>query len=158
MTRATPTLTLACALVLGALVCPAHARAQEQRQGDEARVMAVLETMAQATITKDMAMLDQVFHRELIYEHTNGLTQTKAEALKLLAGWNVRSMKFLDPTIRFYGSVALVKTITLLQTVRRDGTSAPDSRLDVLWVLVKESGGWQIVARHTTRLGSAKTD
>ena len=150
--------TLLCALVVGGLTLPAQARGQGQHQGDQARVMAVLETMAQATVTKDMARLDKVFHRELIYEHTNGLTQTKAEALKLLAGWNVRSMTFVDPTIRFYGSVALVKTITLLQTVRRDGTAAPDSRLDVLWVLLKEPDGWQIVARHTTRLGSAKPD
>jgi Domain of unknown function (DUF4440) len=154
----TPTAALLCTLVLCGLAVPLHASAQEKLQGDEARVMAVLETMAQATITKDMATLDKVFHRELIYEHTNGLTQTKTEALTRLAGWNVRSMKFVDPTIRLYGSVALVKGITLLQTVRRDGTPAPDSRLDVLWVLLKEPDGWQIVARHTTRLGAAKPD
>jgi hypothetical protein len=158
VTASTPTATLLCALVLGGLAFPNQATAQEQLRGDQARVMAVLETMAQATITKDMPTLDKVFHRELIYEHTNGLTQTKAEALKLLAGWNVRSMKFLDPTIRFYGSVALVKCITLLQSVRRDGTSAPDTRLDVLWVLLKEPDGWQIVARHTTRLSNAAPD
>jgi ketosteroid isomerase-like protein len=120
---------------------------------DEKAVMATLEDMAQATVKKDVATLDKIYHPDLTYSHSSAMLQSKAEVLKAAAGPAVtESMTFHDSTIRIYGNVALVRGVNEL----RNGTPGAmhDNHLNILWVLVKGPGphGWQIVARQTTRL------
>ena len=120
---------------------------------DEKAVMATLEDMAQATIKKDLATLDKIYHPDLTYSHSSAMLQSKAEVLKAAAGPAVtESMTFHDSTIRVYGNVALVRGVNEL----RNGTPGAmhDNHLNILWVLLKGPGprGWQIVARQTTRL------
>jgi ketosteroid isomerase-like protein len=120
---------------------------------DEKAVMATLEDMAQATVKKDVATLDKIYHPDLTYSHSSAMLQSKAEVLKAAAGPAVtESMTFHDSTIRIYGNVALVRGLNEL----RNGTPGAmhDNHLNILWVLVKGPGphGWQIVARQTTRL------
>lgn len=124
---------------------------------DEKAVMATLETMAQATIKKDIATLDKIYHPDLTYSHSSAFNQDKAEVLKALGGKGItESMTFHDTTIRIYGNTALVKGVNEL----RNGTPGDmhDNHLNILWVLVKGPGptGWQIVARQTTRLPEKK--
>lgn len=124
---------------------------------DEKAVMATLETMAQATIKKDIATLDKIYHPELTYSHSSAFLQDKAEVLKAAAGKGVtESMTFHDTTIRIFGNTALVRGGNEL----RNGTPGDmhDNHLNILWVLVKGAGpnGWQIVARQTTRLPEKK--
>jgi ketosteroid isomerase-like protein len=120
---------------------------------DEKAVMATLEDMAQATVKKDVATLDKIYHPDLTYSHSSAMLQSKAEVLKAAAGPAVtESMTFHDSSIRIYGNVALVRGLNEL----RNGTPGAmhDNHLNILWVLVKGPGphGWQIVARQTTRL------
>ena len=120
---------------------------------DEKAVMATLEDMAQATIKRDVATLDKIYHPDLTYSHSSAMLQSKAEVLKAAAGPAVtESMTFHDSTIRVYGNVALVRGGNEL----RNGTPGAmhDNHLNILWVLLKGPGphGWQIVARQTTRL------
>jgi ketosteroid isomerase-like protein len=120
---------------------------------DEKAVMATLEDMAQATVKKDVATLDKIYHPDLTYSHSSAMLQSKAEVLKVAAGPAVtESMTFHDSSIRIYGNVALVRGLNEL----RNGTPGAmhDNHLNILWVLVKGPGphGWQIVARQTTRL------
>jgi len=115
--------------------------------------MATLEDMAQATIKRDVATLDKIYHPDLTYSHSSAMLQSKAEVLKAAAGPAVtESMTFHDSTIRVYGNVALVRGGNEL----RNGTPGAmhDNHLNILWVLLKGPGphGWQIVARQTTRL------
>ena len=115
--------------------------------------MATLEAMAQATMKKDVASLDKIYHPDLTYSHSSASNQTKAEVLKAVAGPGVtESMTFHETTIRAYGNVALVRGRNEL----RNGTpgNMRDNHLNILWVLLKGPGpqGWQIVARQTTRL------
>jgi hypothetical protein len=120
---------------------------------DEKAVVATLDAMAQATIKKDVATLDKIYHPDLTYSHSSAMLQTKAEVLKAVAGPAVtESMKFYDTGIRIYGNVALVRGRNEL----RNGAPGAihDNHLNILWVLLKGPGplGWQIVARQTTRL------
>ena len=120
---------------------------------DEKAVMATLEAMAQATIHKDVATLDKIYHPDLTYSHSTAMLQNKAAVLKAVAGPAVtESMTFHDSSIRIYGNVALVRGRNEL----RNGAPGKmkDNHLNILWVLVKGPGpqGWQIVARQTTRL------
>ena len=120
---------------------------------DEKSVMATLDAMAQATIKKDVATLDKIYHPDLTYSHSSAMNQTKAEVLKAVAGPAVtESMTFHETSVRIYGNVALVRGRNEL----RNGApgSLHDNHLNILWVLLKGPGpqGWQIVARQTTRL------
>jgi len=137
----------------GMLLATAALPAASLDPKDEKSVMATLEAMAQATIKKDVATLDKIYHPDLTYSHSSAMLQTKAEVLKAAAGPGVtESMTFHDTTIRVFGNVALVRGVNEL----RNGTPGAmhDNHLNILWVLLKGPGphGWQIVARQTTRL------
>jgi ketosteroid isomerase-like protein len=122
---------------------------------DQKAVMATLETMAKATIAKDVATLDKIYGDDVTYAHSSALTETKAQVLKNVQGPNVAEfMKFSDTTIRIYGDVAVAKGVVDF----RNGPPGKmlDNHLNILWVMVRRPQGphgWQIVARQTTRIG-----
>ena len=122
---------------------------------DQKAVMATLETMAKATIAKDVATLEKIYGDDVTYAHSSALTETKAQVLKNIQGPSVAEfMKFSDTTIRIYGDVALAKGVVDF----RNGQPGKmlDNHLNILWVLVRRPQGphgWQIVARQTTRIG-----
>lgn len=122
---------------------------------DQKAVMATLETMAKATIAKDVATLDKIYSDDVTYAHSSALTETKAQVLKNVQGPSVAEfMKFSDTTIRIYGDVAVAKGVVDF----RNGQPGKmlDNHLNILWVLVRRPQGphgWQIVARQTTRIG-----
>lgn len=141
------------AVLCGTLLAAVALPATNNDSKDERAVMATLEAMAQATIKKDVAALDKIYHADLTYSHSSAMLQSKAEVLKAAAGPAVtESMTLHDSTIRIYGNVALVRGLNEL----RNGTPGAmhDNHLNILWVLLKGPGpyGWQIVARQTTRL------
>jgi ketosteroid isomerase-like protein len=120
---------------------------------DEKAVMATLEAMAKATVTKDVPTLAKIYGDDLTYSHSSALTQNKDVVLKAITGGEGWSMKFSDTTIRIYGDVALAKGVTDF----RNGQPGKlvDNHLNILWVLVRRPQGpfgWQIVARQTTRI------
>jgi len=122
---------------------------------DQKAVMATLETMAKATIAKDVATLDKIYGDDVTYAHSSALTETKAQVLKNVQGPSVAEfMKFSDTTIRIYGDVAVAKGVVDF----RNGPPGKmlDNHLNILWVMVRRPQGphgWQIVARQTTRIG-----
>ncbi len=122
---------------------------------DSKAVMATLETMAKATLEKDVATLGRIYADDLTYAHSSALTETKAQVLKNIQGPSVAEfMKFSDTNIRIYGDVALAKGVVDF----RNGAPGKmlDNHLNILWVMVRRPQGphgWQIVARQTTRIG-----
>lgn len=122
---------------------------------DQKAVMATLETMAKATIAKDVATLEKIYGDDVTYAHSSALTETKAQVLKNVQGPNIAEfMKFSDTTIRIYGDVAVAKGVVDF----RNGPPGKmlDNHLNILWVMVRRPQGphgWQIVARQTTRIG-----
>jgi ketosteroid isomerase-like protein len=122
---------------------------------DQKAVMATLETMAKATIAKDVATLDKIYGDDVTYAHSSALTETKAQVLKNVQGPSIAEfMKFSDTTIRIYGDVAVAKGVVDF----RNGPPGNmlDNHLNILWVMVRRPQGphgWQIVARQTTRIG-----
>jgi ketosteroid isomerase-like protein len=122
---------------------------------DQKAVMATLETMAKATIAKDVATLDKIYSDDITYAHSSALTETKAQVLKNVQGPSVAEfMRFSDTTIRIYGDTAVAKGVVDF----RNGPPGKmlDNHLNILWVMVRRPQGphgWQIVARQTTRIG-----
>jgi ketosteroid isomerase-like protein len=145
--------------VLCGLILTTHAAfpASMNDPKDEKAVMATLETMAQATIKKDVATLDKIYHPDLTYSHSTASLQSKADVLKAITGPSVtESMTFHESSIRIYGNTALVRGRNEL----KNGTPGAmhENHLNILWVLLRGPGpqGWQIVARQTTRLPEKK--
>jgi ketosteroid isomerase-like protein len=123
---------------------------------DQKAVMATLNTMAKATVSKDVATLQKIYADDVTYAHSSALTQTKAEMLKSLQGQSVREfMNFTDTKIRIYADVAVAKEIV----DSRSGVPGKmnTSHNNILWVMARRPQGphgWQIVARQTTRIPS----
>ena len=142
-------------VLLGFSAVSAQVGSQTANSPDTKAVMATLETMAKATIEKDVATLGRIYGDDLTYSHSSALTETKAEVLKGVQGPSVAEfMKFSETNIRVYGDVALAKGVVDF----RNGAPGKmlDNHLNILWVMVRRSQGphgWQIVARQTTRIG-----
>jgi ketosteroid isomerase-like protein len=150
-----PLCLLALALAFSAAVVSAQVGSATANSPDTKAVMATLETMAKATIEKDVATLGKIYGDDLTYAHSSALTETKAQVLKNITGPSVAEfMKFSETNIRVYGDVALAKGVVDF----RNGPPGKmlDNHLNILWVMVRRSQGphgWQIVARQTTRIG-----
>ena len=120
------------------------------QQKVEKDITAVMETMAEATVKKDLATLEKVFHDNLIYGHGSGSAQTRTERVKSIAGPGfTQYIKFSDTIIQVYGDVALFRGTVDKREGGSEGLHSP-RHINVLWVLVKGPQGWQIVARQVT--------
>jgi ketosteroid isomerase-like protein len=114
----------------------------------KADVLAAMESWKQAVLKKDAAALDRLLHPDLTYSHSDGKTQTKADILKALP--DTQSIMFGDSTVRVYGNTALVKGP--VEFVNNTATGPTTIQLSVLQVWLKGPSGWQLVARHSTKL------
>ena len=86
-------------LMLGVLMAAGTVTRAAQSQADEKAVMDTLESMAKATIAKDVATLDNIYGDEVTYSHSNSATQTKSQVLADIKGPNVAEfMKFSETT------------------------------------------------------------
>ncbi|MEX2304499.1 MAG: nuclear transport factor 2 family protein [Bryobacterales bacterium] len=117
----------------------------------ESEVRAAMIAWKEATLGKDGAALDSLLHQDLTYSHSNGRTQTKDDVVSSVAGGksSVTGIDFGDPTVRVYGTTALVKGIVDVHN-SKDGVTAT-AHLDILHVWIKGPRGWQMVARQATQ-------
>lgn len=119
---------------------------------DEKEILATMDAMRKATIAKDIATLDKIYHPELTQEHSSGRTQSKAEVLQTVKEgkqtWD--AIEYSDVRIWVFGKAAVLKAIANLRS-GPPGQTTP-KRSDMLFVLVKDFDRWQIVARQSTSL------
>lgn len=114
----------------------------------KADVLAAMESWKQAVLKKDAAALDRLLHPDLTYSHSDGKTQTKADILK--SPGNTQSITFGESSVRVYGDTALVKGPIEIVSIASGTPTA--THLSVLQVWLKGPNGWQMVARHSTKL------
>jgi len=115
----------------------------------ETDVLAAVETWKQAALKGDAAGLQKIFHEGLQYTHSNGMTQTKAQAIAaetsptgVYKGVNMR-----DVDVHVYGDTAIVEY--KLDLTHFAGDTA---HLHEIMVWLKSPQGWQLLARHATKL------
>lgn len=127
------------------------AAAQPAPNAEAREVLAASDALKQAMMKKDAAGLDKLLHNELIYSHSNGRTQTKAEVIAATGGkTNIEAMDFSEVTVRALGTTVVVKA-NLDMRNSTDGKSTT-SHLNVLFVWLKGPGGWQLAARHAAQM------
>ena len=115
-------------------------------------VLSAMDNWRKAMVAKDGAALDKLYAADLSYTHSSGKNETKTEAIAAVVNAKNKTEKieFADSTVRVYGKTALVKCkVTLVASA--DGKQTT-TNLNVLFVWVKNSAGWQLTARQAIRL------
>ena len=106
-----------------------------------------------AMVAGDLATLARLIGDQALYVHTNGLRETGAEYLELVANGSYRYAEVVQPdmNIRLLGDdVAVVTGRTILDAVQPDGSiKQVDGRSIVLWW--REGGSWRLQHYQGTR-------
>jgi len=112
-------------------------------------VLAAMESLKEAMIHRDGAALEKLLNDDLMYTHSTGSFENKAEMMKAITSGKsvIEKLEFSNTTVRIYGDTALVKG-------RVDLWHSPTDivHMDILHVWVKKPGGWRLAARQATRL------
>jgi ketosteroid isomerase-like protein len=115
-------------------------------------VQAASDAWKLAMMKKDAAGLQKLMHEDMIYSHSNGLTQTKADVVKATTTGKtiIEAMDFSETTVRVYGNTALIRANVEMRN-STDG-KATVFHTNVLHVWLKGPNGWQMVSRQATQL------
>jgi ketosteroid isomerase-like protein len=137
---------------IGFLLCslfPALVLADPVPKKVENEIASAMQEWSEATVKRDKAALDRLLADDLVYTHSNGLTETKAAFLKAI--FDNRStyakIHFIESEYRRYGDavVALVR----MDVHAADGGI---TKLKVAHVWAKAHGAWQMHVRQASRL------
>ncbi|MBK9168753.1 MAG: nuclear transport factor 2 family protein [Bryobacterales bacterium] len=130
---------------LVALVTVAMAQTEDALRKAEEEFGAALARM-------DYAALDKILADDMIYTHSNGVVDDKAQFIASLKDGTRKyeSIKIHEFTVRPYGNTAAVAAkVTMVITAR--GTTAPrDMRYLRFWA--KKRGQWQLVGHQSVTL------
>lgn len=123
--------------------------AAESNPSAEKQVTVAMEALKQAMIHRDGVALDRLLNDDLMYTHSAGQVETKADVIKSIGSGKsiIEKLEFSNTTVRVYGETALVKGRVDLW---HSATNIVP--MDVLHVWVKKADGWRLVARQATRL------
>ena len=130
---------------LAALSGPSDSKAEKE-------VLVATNTWREAMVARDRAVLEEIYAPNLSYTHSNGRQENKAQAIEAVVNGKdrIESIELTDTSVSVYGTTVLVKT---KQSMRMNsGGTMTTLILDVLYVWIKSSAGWQMVARHALRL------
>ncbi len=130
---------------LAALSGPSDSKAEKE-------VLAAMNTWREAMIARDRAVLEEIYAPSLSYTHSDGRQENKAQAIEAVVNGKdrIESIELTDTSVSVYGTTALVKTKQSMQM--NSGGTMNALTLDVLYVWIKSSARWQMVARHALRL------
>jgi len=142
-----PTILWKVGVALAALLASVAAAA-----GPEDAVRNAEKQWAAAVVAGDFAAVDRLLSSSLIYAHSTGVIETKAEYLgKLRSGTQkYTGIDHESLTVKMHGDAAVAHS-----KVRMRGTNAQgpfDNVLMMLHLWVKEGGQWRLAAHQTTKL------
>lgn len=127
---------------------PAHAA-----RGNAA-LEAALTTLHTAMVAGDGAVLDGVLHPDLIYMHSSGFYQTKADLMRDLSGKQFFAA-FNPSGIRMQrtGDTALA-TMTVDQVKNIAGGKTRASQIKLIYTLLQRGGKWRLLGRCSALMPS----
>lgn len=118
----------------------------------EPEVKAAMDQLAKTMMSPSKAALDKLLGANLVYSHSSGKLENKAEVIDALVNKKsqygaVEYVNGVSPM--FYGNTAVVRADT---NVKLLGAEPRSLKLNILYVWAKNPAGWQLVARQATRL------
>jgi ketosteroid isomerase-like protein len=149
MRRFEMALSVFAVLGVGALSRPAVAAGAAEKD-----VLAAMDAWKQATMKKDKALFEKVYHPDLSYGHSSGLIETKAQAIEHVVGSKVvyEGIDLTESKVTLQGSNTAVLTGKAVFRQRSESNKPNVVNLVYLSVWTKgKDGGWQMLARQATR-------
>ena len=122
---------------------------------DKKDVNDTMDMMLKAYKAKDMATLDRLLHRDLVYGHTSGETQDKAKVMAVAKERDTVDTVLTERITYVSSQVAFVRGIGNL-TLKGEAAGAGRGHV---WFLVRDANaphGWQIIGRQNWPLGNLK--
>jgi ketosteroid isomerase-like protein len=119
---------------------------------EEQQIRDAEKAWAAAVVAKDYAKLDALMMPDLIYAHSTGAIEDKAEYVsRLKAGkQNYKGIEATDTTVRMHGNAALTHTKVRMHGVNTDGPF--DNKVMMIHMWVKDGGKWRLAGHQTTKL------
>ena len=129
-------------------------KAGNRLTGLQQQLLQVENERIQGLVHNDFAALDQIMSDDLIYTHSTGVAETKAEYLGQLKSGQLKyqSMEHEGVVVRVYGDTAILTGRTKVKSVSRGQEFNNDLRF--LIVYVKQRGRWRMVSWQSTRISS----
>ena len=136
------------------LLCSMFLLADTPEAKSEKEVLAAMNAWKQAMLMRDRAALEVLYAPGLMYVHSSGKQESKTEAIEAAVAGKDRyeAIDLQDISVSVYGNTALVKAKVIMRINNDGGTATTTLSLDVLHVWIKMPAGWQMAARHATRL------
>jgi len=112
-------------------------------------IATALDAWKQAMVKGDAAALGKLYHADLDYEHSGGKHETKSESIAAATapGSIAKAVEVHSSSSHVYGNTGVVNA-----KVDITNAAGATSHLDLLMVWLKTPQGWQLVARHATKL------
>jgi len=119
-----------------------------------AGVEAAEKAWARSVVKRDLAALDKILADDLIYAHSTGVIETKADYVGKLRSGAQRydAIEHSSMTIRTYGDAAVVHCHVHMRGVNPKGPF--NDKLMMLHLWVRQGGVWRLAAHQTTKLPS----
>jgi hypothetical protein len=118
---------------------------------DSAAVQQAAEALREAILRADSAALNELTADELVYGHTSGRTETKAQFIEgVVSGKSAYAeITVTAQSIKVIDNVALVNQSW--DAVRSNAAPGVRLKLTALNVWLRRSGRWQLVARQAVK-------
>jgi uncharacterized protein (TIGR02246 family) len=126
------------------LMLSLSASAQEPAE----QVLKLEDQWTEALIKADTAALDQLYTDDIVYTHTNGTVNTKAQFLDSLKAGKAKyfAVERSDVKVQAYGDTAIV---TFRAVIKVNAVTLPSR---IMHVFVRQNGQWRMAAYQSTRL------
>jgi len=136
-------------LALGATAVTGPALAAAE---DEAAVKKSVDELRLAVVKKDKAKLDTLTAPQLSYSHSDARLQNKAEFIDgvMTRKATVKSLEWPELTVQIVGPNGIVRHLWVSES-ELDGKTT-HTKIGVIQVWQKETGGWKLLARASWKL------
>ncbi len=127
-----------------AVTIQSNSTAQEVRELESKRIRYL--------IGNDLAQLDNMLSDDLVYTHSSGLVETKAQYLDALRSGQVKyqAVDHADVQVRVYADTAVLTGRSQVKLTSRGEERSFPIRFTLVYA--KQEGRWRMVAWQSTRL------
>lgn len=129
-------------------------QAARAQAGDDAKAVAdAVEALRVAIMKADKAKLADLAHDKLVYCHSSGKAETKAEYLAAYTSGKstYKDLTLADHTITVAGDSAVARH-TFAAEIDRGGGKVDKVKIGMTQVWVKQAGAWKLLARQGYKL------